>query len=41
MDRPQSVFQLQKALMEKVAEPPPKKTSLMDTIRSKLSREIF
>lgn len=42
MDRPQSVFQLQKALMEKIEEPPPpKKSSLMDTIRSKLSKEIF
>lgn len=41
MDRPQSVFQLQKLLMEKVEEPPQKKATLLDTIRSTLSKEIF
>jgi serine/threonine protein kinase len=41
MDRPQSVFQLQKALMEKIEEPPQKKATLLDTIRSTLSKEIF
>ena len=40
MDRPQSVFQLQKALMEKVEEPE-KKQTLMDSIRKTLTKEIF
>jgi len=41
MDRPQSVFQLQKHLLEIVPEPPPKKPKLLDTIRHTLSKEIF
>ena len=40
MDRPQSVFQLQKTLMEKV-EQPEKKQSLMDSIKKTLTKEIF
>lgn len=41
MDRPQSVFQLQKAILEKFPEPPPKKAKLFDTIRQTLSKELF
>ena len=41
MDRPQSVFQLQKAILEKFPEPPPKKPKLFDTIRQTLSKELF
>lgn len=41
MDRPQSVFQLQKAILEKFPEPPPKKPRLMDTIRQTLNKELF
>ncbi len=41
MDRPQSVFQLQKALLERHSEPAPKKPKLIDTIRQTLNREIF
>lgn len=41
MDRPQSVFQLQKAILEKFPELPPKKTKLMDTIRQTLNKELF
>ena len=41
MDRPQSVFQLQKAILEKFPEPPPKKPKLLDSIRQTLSKEIF
>ena len=41
MDRPQSVFQLQKAILEKFHEPPPKKPKLFDTIRQTLSKELF
>lgn len=41
MDRPQSVFQLQKAILEKFPEPPPKKTKLIDTIRQTLNKELF
>lgn len=41
MDRPQSVFQLQKSILEAIPEPPPKKTRLLDTIRQTLSKEIF
>jgi len=40
MDRPQSVFQLQKALME-VVPGPEKKKSLIDSIKTTLTREIF
>lgn len=40
MDRPQSVFQLQKALMEKIQEPE-KKQTLMDSIKKTLTKEIF
>ncbi len=40
MDRPQSVFQLQKALMEVVPEPE-KKKSLIASIKSTLTKEIF
>lgn len=40
MDRPQSVFQLQKALME-VVPAPEKKKSLIDSIKTTLTREIF
>lgn len=40
MDRPQSVFQLQKALMEIVPEPE-KKQTLMDSIKKTLTKEIF
>jgi len=40
MDRPQSVFQLQKALMETVPEPE-KKQTLMQSIRKTLTKEIF
>ncbi len=41
MDRPQSVFQLQKHILEIVPEPAPKKPKLLDTIRHTLSKEIF
>lgn len=41
MDRPQSVFQLQKAILEKFPEPPPKKPKLFDTIRQTLNKELF
>jgi len=41
MDRPQSVFQLQKAILEKFPEPLPKKPKLMDTIRQTLNKELF
>ena len=41
MDRPQSVFQLQKAILERFHEPPPKKPKLFDTIRQTLSKELF
>ena len=41
MDRPQSVFQLQKAILEKFHEPPPKKPKLFDAIRQTLSKELF
>jgi len=41
MDRPQSVFQLQKAILEKFPEPLPKKPKLFDTIRQTLSKELF
>ncbi|MBT9611995.1 MAG: serine/threonine protein kinase [Burkholderiales bacterium] len=41
MDRPQSVFQLQKAILEKFPELPPKKPKLFDTIRQTLTKEIF
>ena len=41
MDRPQSVFQLQKAILEKFPELPPKKPKLMDTIRQTLNKELF
>ncbi len=41
MDRPQSVFQLQKAILEKFPELPPKKPNLMDTIRQTLNKELF
>ncbi len=41
MDRPQSVFQLQKSLLEKFPEPPPKKAKLFDTIRQTLNKELF
>jgi serine/threonine protein kinase len=40
MDRPQSVFQLQKALMERVPEPV-KKPTLMESIKATLGKEIF
>lgn len=40
MDRPQSVFQLQKALME-VQPEPEKKKSLIDSIKTTLTKEIF
>ncbi|MEJ5211244.1 MAG: serine/threonine-protein kinase [Burkholderiales bacterium] len=40
MDRPQSVFQLQKALME-VVPAPEKKKSLIDSIKTTLTKEIF
>jgi serine/threonine protein kinase len=40
MDRPQSVFQLQKALMEVVPEPE-KKKSLIASIKTTLTKEIF
>ena len=41
MDRPQSVFQLQKAILERFHEPPPKKPKLFDAIRQTLSKELF
>ncbi len=41
MDRPQSVFHLQKNLMEIVPLPLPKKPKLLDSIRQTLSKEIF
>ncbi len=41
MDRPQSVFQLQKAILEHFPEPPPKKPKLLDTIRQTLTKELF
>ncbi|MEO1766345.1 serine/threonine protein kinase [Thiobacter aerophilum] len=40
MDRPQSVFQLQKALLE-VVPTPEKKKSLIDSIKTTLTKEIF
>jgi hypothetical protein len=40
MERPQSVFTLQKALLERVAELP-KKPSLMHSIRDTLNKDIF
>jgi len=41
MDRPQSVFHLQKTILEAIPELPPKKAKLFDTIRQTLSKEIF
>jgi serine/threonine protein kinase len=41
MERPQSVFTLQKALMEKVPEIQQKKRSIMTSIRDTLNKEIF
>ena len=41
MDRPQSVFQLQKQLLEIVPLPPQKKPKLLDSIKQTLSKEIF
>ena len=41
MDRPQSVFQLQKQLLEIVPLPPQKKPKLLDSIRQTLTKEIF
>ncbi|MDA8093824.1 MAG: serine/threonine-protein kinase [Betaproteobacteria bacterium] len=40
MARPQSVFGLQKALLERVPEPP-RKRSLMHSLRATLTKEIF
>ena len=40
MERPQSVFALQKALMEQMEEPPQKR-SLMTSIKATLNKEIF
>ncbi len=41
MDRPQSVFHLQKHLLEVVPLPTQKKPKLLDSIRQTLSKEIF
>ena len=41
MDRPQSVFHLQKHLLEIVPLPTQKKPKFLDSIRQTLSKEIF